>query len=286
MNRNPSKCVFLALFTAIAMTVACGGDEKAAQNPLAPSAAGGGSVMAEAPMSGAQAQQANYPSAPTPGFSGATIAGTVERPTQQCTAPSEGRHWVQMRNRPMTGGVGVIRGRITLTFNGSDTLTRADVCSLARLHSGTISNPRPWCGAVGHTADWEASYAMLDQLESCRVVDDVVRLTPQAPLWSTGGSTQGRYTLNIPVQVSGNPPSMAFFSVQTTLDGPGVGGEIVGPRTTYSLGDDAGARFFNVPRHCSLGAATATFTAVSGTHERHINPPDIEVIAPVVQLCP
>ena len=284
MNRNLSNCLCSALFAAFTATVACGGDDgEAMQNPLSPSAAGGGSTMAEA--SGAGAQPASYPTAPTAGFSGATIAGTVERPSQQCTAPSEGQHWVQLRNRPMTGGVGVIRNRITLTFQGQDTLTRSDVCELARLHLG---NSRPWCGTVGHTADWEASYVELDRLETCREgaqVDDVVRLTPQSPQWTTGGSTQGRFTLNILVQMSGNPPSMSFFSIQTTLDGPGVGGKIVGLRTTYSPADSVGARFFNVPLDCSLGAATATFTAVSGTHERHLNPPQVQVVDPVVQLC-
>ncbi len=175
MNTNLGKCVRLALFATFAATAACGGDDddNALRSPLSPSPVGGPSSMAEAPMSGAQAQSGGYPM----GSNGFTTPGRMAESGQsQCTAPATGQHWNQIRNRPRTGGVGIIRNRIEATFNGTDTLTRAGVCELARQHLGDSG---PWCGATGHTADWEAAYAMLDQLASCRGTTSTQQDPPQ-----------------------------------------------------------------------------------------------------------
>ena len=164
MNGNLSKYVCLALFATFTATAACGGDDdgKALRNPLSPSAVGDASSMAETPMSRTLTQSVGYPM----GAGGFTApGGTAAGEQSQCTAPTTGQHWTQIAGRPRDGGVGIIRNRVEATFRGTDTLTRAGVCELAKQHLGSSG---PWCGTVGHTADWEATYAMLDQLESCR----------------------------------------------------------------------------------------------------------------------
>ncbi len=164
MNRNLGKYVCLALFAALAATAACGGDDEnnALRSPLAPSAVGDTSSMAEGPMFGAHGQSTGYPM----DANGLTRPGRMaEGEKSECTAPATGPHWNQIAGRPRSGGVGIIRNRVEATFNGTDTLTRSGVCELAKQHLGDSG---PWCETTGHTADWEASYAMLDQLAECR----------------------------------------------------------------------------------------------------------------------
>lgn len=93
-----------------------------------------------------------------------------------CTAPASGAHWNSISGKPMTGGVGAIRSRVQATFEGIDSLTRAGVCEMAEanVESGDFGDSGPWCGATGHTANWEAVYAELDRLETCRTAGGVL----------------------------------------------------------------------------------------------------------------
>ena len=153
-----------SILVTLLLAAACGDDNK---NPVAPSAmmpppdtaTSSGSWSAPASFDGARGF------APVSIQTGAPTAVAYAGQQSSCTAPATGQHWNQIAGRPRSGGVGIIRNRIEATFNGTDTLTRAGVCELAQQHLG---DSRPWCGTTGHTADWEASYAMLDQLAECR----------------------------------------------------------------------------------------------------------------------
>ncbi len=160
-NGRPAPNVwFGSILIALLLAAACGDDNK---NPVAPSAMM--SPPDTATWSGSSSAPATFDGGRSlaPVSAGAPVAYAGQQ--SSCTAPATGHHWNQIAGRPRSGGVGIIRNRIEATFNGTDTLTRAGVCELARQHLG---DARPWCGTTGHTVDWEAAYAMLDQLESCR----------------------------------------------------------------------------------------------------------------------
>ena len=246
MNGNLSKHVCVALLATFGTTAACGGDDdgKALRNPLSPSAAGGGSVMADASMSGAQAQSARYPM----GVNGFTAPGGIAMGEQsQCVAPATGQHWTQIAGRPRDGGVGIIRNRAEATFRGTDTLTRTGVCELARQHLG---NSGPWCGTVGHTADWEATYAMLDQLESCR--GSSVQVDPPQPQQQQGFTAITGWSCGEP-PADNNRDAGPMRVVPTT--GSGTGWDILvpenggpwNPQNCHSLPGDIGGTALSTP---------------------------------------
>ncbi len=165
MNRPARNFRLGSILIALLLAAACGDDNK---NSVAPSA------MMPPPDTATSSGSSSAPAS----FDGRRGLAPVSMPTgaptapvayagqqSSCTAPATGQHWNQIRNRPRSGGVGQIRNRIEATFNGTDDFTRAGVCEVARQ---TLGDSGPWCGTTGHTADWEAAYAMLDQLESCR----------------------------------------------------------------------------------------------------------------------
>ncbi len=112
--------------------------------------------------------------------------------------------------------------------------------------------------------------------------DDVLRLKPLGPKLT---GAVGDHTLNIDMRVYGTPASKTFFTIQVALSGPGMtGGSVTWPQT-FSPGDSVTARQFNVPLDCTEGDATATFSAIAGSHARHLNPPQVVVLDPIVDLC-
>ncbi|MXW40248.1 MAG: hypothetical protein F4Z75_03675, partial [Synechococcus sp. SB0668_bin_15] len=175
--------------------------------------------------------------------------------------------------------MGAIRKKVKATFEGTDTLTRAGVCDMAKanVEAGSFGSSAPWCGTSGHTTDWEAIYTELDRLATCRsstttsstttssTTTSTQLATPTVTITAGSGISEGTaagFTL------TANPAPAAALTVAVTVaqSGDYAAAGAVGSKTvTIPTGGTATYSVATVDDSTDEADGSISFTLNTGT---------------------